>query len=73
MEKWQERIVQERSELLYRLLKLNKFLENPENKLNLQEWNMLLDQYKGMQDYCRALTKRCKYYGLIECADLKCY
>ena len=65
-----QRLIDERKELLERTLKLKAFMDNPESKLNRQEWDMLFAQFRSMRDYLQALTDRCVYYPLIPSGDL---
>ncbi len=67
---WQDRLVEERSQLLYRTITLKKHLDDPEVKHNRMEWEMLQRQFCAMREYLQILTDRCVYYGLIEAGDL---
>lgn len=67
---WQERLLEERKELMERTIKLNKFLNNPDTKLNGREWRMLEGQASCMRDYLQILTTRCVYYGLLDAVNL---
>ena len=67
---WQERLKQERTELLEKTIKLKVFMEDPNAKLSKREWDMLQRQFSFMRDYLQALTDRCVYYGLLEAANL---
>lgn len=66
---WKERLIAERKELAERVIKLKKFLENPDTKLHRKEWDMLEEQSRAMLHYLRMLTQRCIFYGLIEEVD----
>lgn len=70
MEPWLIRLKEERIDLLERTLRLQKFMEDPETKLNKREWELLSRQLYGMRDYLQALTERCAMYNLIESANL---
>ena len=72
---WQERLLDERDELLQRAIALKKVFGNPEMKLNEQEWRLLHCQFDAMQRYLQVLTDRCIYYKLlVEPANLGlCY
>ena len=67
---WQERLKQERTELLEKTLKLKVFMDDPNTKLSKREWDMLQLQFSFMREYLQALTDRCVYYGLLEAAKL---
>lgn len=67
---WQQRLLEERKELLQRTIKLRKTIDNKDMKLNAYEWNLLHNQFGSMRDYLQVLTDRCVYYGLIESGDL---
>jgi len=69
-EDWQIRIKEERDELLQRTIRLKKFMDSPNTKLNSREWEMLMGQLHAMVEYLQALTDRCVYYELIESGDL---
>lgn len=69
-EGWQERLVEERKQLLERTISLKKTFDDPTMLLNETEWSMLRCQYGAMREYLQALTDRCIYYGLIEAGDL---
>lgn len=70
-EDWQIRLREERTELLQRTIKLKKFIDSPNTKLNKNEWEMLMGQLQAMKEYLQALTDRCVYYELIESGDLR--
>jgi hypothetical protein len=70
---WQERLIEERRELLEKTLKLKKSIDNKDFKVNFQEWEFLRNQYGIMREYLRVLTDRCKYYGLVEAENLDIY
>jgi len=67
---WQERLLEERKELMERTIKLGKFLSDSDAKLNHEEWKMLEGQYYHMKEYLQILTTRCVYYGLLEAVNL---
>ncbi len=67
---WQDRLVEERSQLLYRTIQLKKHMDDPEAKHKRKEWEMLEAQFCFMKQYLQVLTDRCVYYGLIEAGDL---
>ena len=67
---WQERLLQERFDLMQKTIKLKKMLDDPEVKMTRKEWDMLSRQSYYMTDYLQVLTERCAYYGLIESCDL---
>ena len=67
---WQERLLEERKELMERTIKLGKFLDDPDAKLNHEEWKMLEAQYHHMKEYLQILTTRCVRYGLLEAINL---
>ena len=69
-EAWQEKLIQERLDLMQKTIQLKKTLDDPEVKLNRKEWDLLLRQSYIMTDYLQVLTERCAYYGLIESCDL---
>lgn len=66
LEDWQERLLDERKQLLERTLKLTRSFKNPDIKLSQHEWHMLHRQESAMREYLQALTDRCVYYGLLE-------
>ena len=70
-EDWQLRIKEERDELLAKVLKLVMFIDNPESKANYTEWMLLKEQLGAMRSYLSVLDKRCKYYGLVERANVE--
>ena len=67
---WERRLVEERQSLLEKTLRLQKYVESPDTKLNRHEWAMLTRQLSVMKEYLQVLTERCAYYNLIECEDL---
>lgn len=67
---WQQRLLEERKDLLEKTIKLKKTFSNPDMKLNEQEWRMLHSQFDSMKNYLQDLTDRCIYYGLIEAGNL---
>lgn len=67
---WQARLVEERSELLTKVLNLKSTLNDEKVKLNCVEWEMLRCQFGAMREYLQALTDRCVYYNLIPSGDL---
>lgn len=69
-ENWQIRLKEERTELLQRTIKLKKYMDSPNTKLNSKEWEMIRYQLNAMREYLQALTDRCVYYELIESGDL---
>ena len=66
----QERLLEERNELMKRTVQIHKTLENPDLKMTRKEWDMLARQAWSMKEYLQVLTERCAYYGLIESCDL---
>lgn len=70
MAPWLRELKQERDELLQKTLKLKVFMEDPNSKLNKQEWDMIQRQFCYQRDYLQALTDRCVYYGILESANL---
>lgn len=69
-EDWQIRLKEERTELLQRTIKLKKYMDSPNTKLNSREWEMLHCQFRYMRELLQVLTDRCIYYELIESGDL---
>ena len=67
---WQKRLVQERTDLMQKTIRLKKILDDPSVMMCKKEWDMLSRQYYVMSDYIQILTDRCAYYGLIESCDL---
>lgn len=67
---WQQRLLEERKEILQRTIKLRKAIDNPYMKLNSREWEMLHHQFGSIRAYLQTLTDSCVYYGLIESGDL---
>lgn len=67
---WKERLIQERTELLNRTIKLKNHIDSPNNKHNNIEWEMLHKQFHMMKEYLQVLTDRCIYYELIPSEDL---
>lgn len=67
---WELRLKEERTNLLQKTINLKAALDDPDFKLNHEEWSMLMRQYSAMREYLQVLTDRCKYYGLIQCGDL---
>ena len=67
---WQERLLEERKQLLEKTLKLHRAFDNPDIKLSQNEWNMLHRQEIAMREYLQVLTDRCVYYGLLEKGSL---
>ena len=68
-EDWQLRIKEEREELLEKTKKLLAFIDNPESKANYTEWEMLREQLGAMRSYLSVLTRRCRYYKLIDVSE----
>lgn len=68
-EDWQLRIKEERDELLKKTIKLKNFIDNPESKANYTEWELLKEQLRAMRDYLSVLTRRCRYYKLIDVSE----
>lgn len=68
-EDWQLRIKEEREELLEKAKKLIAFIDNPESKANYTEWEMLREQLGAMRSYLSVLTRRCRYYKLIDVSE----
>ena len=68
-EDWQLRLNEERKELLERAKKLVAFIDNPESKVNYTEWELLKDQLTEMRQLLLVLTRRCKYYKLIDVSE----
>lgn len=69
LEDWQLRIKKEREELLEKTQKLMQFIDDPNSKANYTEWELLKEQLRAMRDYLSVLTRRCRYYKLIEPED----
>lgn len=69
-EDWKVRLVEEREDLLKRTIALKNAFDNPEFKVNSTEWEMLRSQLCAMREYLQILTNRCKYYNLIDFADM---
>lgn len=67
---WQQRLLEERKDLLEKTIKLKNTFSNPDMKLTDQEWRMLHSQFDSMKNYLQDLTDRCIYYGLIEAGNL---
>lgn len=65
-EDWQLRLKEEREELLKKATKLMLFIDNPESKANYTEWELLKEQLGAMRNLLSVLTRRCRYYNLIE-------
>lgn len=63
---WQERLLDERKQLLDKTLKLTRCFTNPDMKLSEREWQMLHRQHSAMREYLQVLTDRCVFYGLLE-------
>ena len=68
-EDWQFRLKKEREELLEKAKKLLAFIDNPESKANYTEWEMLREQLGAMRSYLSVLTRRCRYYKLIDVSE----
>lgn len=68
-EDWQLRLNEEREELLKKAKKLLAFIDNPESKANYTEWEMLREQLGAMRSYLSVLTRRCRYYKLIDVSE----
>lgn len=68
-EDWQLRIKEERDGLLKKTIKLKNFIDNPESKANYTEWELLKEQLRAMRDYLAVLTRRCRYYKLIDVSE----
>jgi hypothetical protein len=68
-EDWQFRLKKEREELLEKTKKLLAFIDNPESEANYTEWEMLREQLRAMRDYLSILTRRCRYYKLIDVSE----
>lgn len=68
-EGWQLRLNEEREELLERAKKLVAFIDNPESKANYAEWELLKEQLAAMRHLLSVLTRRCKYYKLIDVSE----
>lgn len=69
-EPWEIRLKEEREQLLQRTLDLKAAFDNPDFKVNNNEWEMLRRQFSCMREYLQVLTDRCIYYGLIPAGDL---
>jgi len=69
-EEWEKRLLEERTELLERTLKLANCFSDPNKKFSELEWQMLHRQFNSMRDYLQALTDRCVYHGLLEKGSL---
>ena len=70
LESWKLRLKEERTALLHKTLELKEALDDPDFKLNHEEWSMLMRQFNIMREYLQVLTDRCKYYGIIQGGDL---
>lgn len=68
-EDWQLRIKIEKDELLKKVIKLKNFIDNPESKANYTEWELLKEQLGAMRNYLSVLTRRCRYYRLIDVSE----
>ena len=68
-EDWQLRLIEEREALLEKTKKLVVFIDNPESKANYTEWEMLREQLTLMRNLLSVLTRRCKYYKLIDVSE----
>lgn len=69
-ESWKLRLKDERTALLHKTLELKEAFDDPDFKLNHEEWSMLMQQFNIMREYLQVLTNRCKYYGIIQGGDL---
>ncbi len=67
---WQDRLVEERKELLDKMIKLKNMIDDGVLKLSRKEWRMLECQYEAMRNYLQVLTDRCVFYNIISAADL---
>ena len=67
---WKTHLTEERKDLLEKVIKLKKAFDNPSLAMTHREWEMLREQFFAMQNYLRALTDRCVFYGLMESNDL---
>lgn len=68
-EDWQIRLRTEREELLTKMIKLVTFIDNPESKANCTEWDLLKEQLGAMRNLLSVLTRRCRYYKLIDASE----
>ena len=67
---WQERLKEERTELLEKTIKLKIAIDDPHMKLSKKEWDMLNSQFYYMREYLQVLTSRCVYCGLLDPVNL---
>ena len=63
---WKDRLVVETLDLCRKIDDLEKTFASKDFKLNYQEWTMLTDQLKTMQNYRYELMRRCHYYHLVQ-------